>query len=66
MKLARIAIALALAAAFATPLAAAENRSSLEAIRYDRSERSAPNWDRVEPRPAGQGSSQAPTAPAKR
>jgi hypothetical protein len=70
MKVARITTVIALVATLATPLAASANPStnereikgrtltSIEAIRYGRSERSDPNWDRVEPRSAGQGSSQ--------
>jgi Ni/Co efflux regulator RcnB len=55
MNAARIATAIALVATLATPLAAS---ASVEDIRYDRSERSNPNWDRVEGFSAGQGSTQ--------
>jgi hypothetical protein len=55
MNAARIATAIALVATLATPLAAS---AGIEDIRYDRSERSNPNWDRVEPGSAGQGSTQ--------
>lgn len=69
MKAARITSVSVLVAILATPLAAAANPStdsreingrtltSIEAIRYSRSERSDPNWDRVEPRSAAQGGS---------
>jgi hypothetical protein len=70
MKVARISSVVALVATLATPLAASANPStdgrkingrtltSIEAIRYGSSERSDPNWDRVERQSAGQGSSQ--------
>lgn len=70
MKLARITTVVALVATLATPLAVSANPSTngretngqsltdIEAIRYGSSERSDPNWDRVESRSAGQGSSQ--------
>jgi hypothetical protein len=70
MKLARISGVIALAATLAAPLAASANPStddrqingrtltSIETIRYGSSERSDPNWDRVERQSAGQGSSQ--------
>lgn len=62
MKLAPITAVIALAATSATPLAvsASEDQKPLqseingrtmteiESVRYDRSERSNPNWDRVE------------------
>jgi hypothetical protein len=64
----RVPIIATLVAILATPLAASANPStdsraingrtltSIEAIRYSRSERSDPNWDRVEARSAAQGS----------
>lgn len=70
MKLARITTVVALVATLAAPLAVSANPSTngretngqsltdIEAIRYGSSERSDPNWDRVESRSAGQGSSQ--------
>ena len=72
MKLARITTVAALVATLVTPLAVSANPSTngrnngqtltnIETIRYGRSERSDPNWDRVESHSAGQGSSQAPT-----
>jgi hypothetical protein len=73
MKTALILAAAGLAATFAGTLGASTTAPSterdingraltaVEAIRYGRSERSAPNWDRVEPRSASQGSSQAPS-----
>jgi hypothetical protein len=55
MNAARITTAIALVATLATPLAVSANPSKdgqtltgIESIRYDRSERSDPNWDRVE------------------
>ena len=55
MNAARITTAIALVATLATPLVVSANPStngqtltSIENIRYDRSERSDPNWDRVE------------------
>ena len=69
MKVARITAVAALVATLAAPLAVSANPSTnngqsltdIETIRYGRSERSDPNWDRVESHSAGQGSSQAPT-----
>jgi hypothetical protein len=59
MKVARISSVVALIATLATPLAASANSlTSIEAIRYGSSERSDPNWDRVERQSAGQGASQ--------
>lgn len=73
MKLARITAVIALVATLATPLAVSANPSTnareingrtltgIETVRYGRSERSDPNWDRVESQSAGQGSSQLPS-----
>jgi hypothetical protein len=70
MKVARITTVVAMVATLVTPLAVSANPStngrevngrtltSIEAIRYGSSERSDPNWDRVERQSAGQGSSQ--------
>jgi hypothetical protein len=70
MKVARLTSVVALAATLAAPLAVSANPSTneheingrtltaIEAIRYSRSERSDPNWDRVESRSAAEGSSQ--------
>jgi hypothetical protein len=66
MRVARITSVIALVATLATPLAVSANPStngseingrtltSIEAIRYGRSERSDPNWDRVERQSAEQ------------
>jgi hypothetical protein len=66
MKTARITTVIALVATLTTPLAASANPSpneseisgrtltSIEAIRYGRSERSDPNWERAERQPAEQ------------
>jgi len=70
MKLAGITSVVALVATLAAPLAVSANPStnereingrtltSIETIRYGRSERSDPNWDRAESPTAGEGSSQ--------
>ena len=73
MKVARISTVVALVATLGTPLAVSANSSTngreingqtltgIEAVRYGRSERSDPNWDRVDSRSAGVGSSQGPS-----